>query len=133
MFLNRLNKSEKTAFIKLAFHAANIDNEFCDSEKKLLAAYCIEAQIDVDISKLKSIKNISSVLNEFKSQKSKNIVLLELLGLVYSDDKYLIQEKKLITEIAKHFKISNRDLAIFSQWAKLALSITCQGEVLIEV
>ena len=46
MFLNRLEKEEKIAFLELAHYVARSDNDFSLSQKDIINNYCIEMQIE---------------------------------------------------------------------------------------
>ncbi len=46
MFLNRLTLEEKKAFLQLAHHIANIDEDFSKEERNIIDKYCMEMQID---------------------------------------------------------------------------------------
>ena len=41
MFLNRLEKEEKIAFLELAHYVARSDNDFSLSQKDIINNYCI--------------------------------------------------------------------------------------------
>ena len=85
MFLNRLEKEEKIAFLELAHYVARSDNDFSDKEKNVINIYCTEMQIsDVDFDK--SSFNLGLTLSKIKSSQSQKIILLEIMALIYSDN-----------------------------------------------
>ena len=45
MFLSRLSKKEKEAFISLSVHASNSNDVFADEEKLMIQGYCKEMDI----------------------------------------------------------------------------------------
>lgn len=62
--------------------------------------------------------NLEATLNNFKSQRSKKIVVLELMILVHIDSVFNINEQILIEKISQNFGIGNKDLDDFSSWGK---------------
>ncbi|MCV6607987.1 MAG: TerB family tellurite resistance protein [Campylobacterales bacterium] len=127
----KLQTSEKFAFLKLAHYIANIDGEYEKEEQEIIEEYCAEMGIDNIKPNLDDF-NYEDVLQEFHSQKSQKIVLLELLILVHSDDKFHKFEHRAIDKIATFFKISKKDLEIYSQWGKTVSAQYAQGIVFIE-
>jgi hypothetical protein len=62
--------------------------------------------------------NLEATLNNFKSQRSRKIVVLELMILVHIDSVFNINEQILIEKISQNFGISTKDLNDFSSWGK---------------
>ena len=131
MLLMRLKAGEKFAFLKLAYYVANIDGEFDEEEKDIIKEYCAEMGID-NIEHDGSNFVLSDVLSDIKTEQSQIIVLLELLILVHSDDKYHRFEHKIIDEIAAAFGISKNRLEIYSQWGKMTSALYSQGKLFLE-
>ena len=107
MFLNKLDVLEKEAFISLSVHAALSNDEITDSEYEMIEEYCKEMGIAFfDAQKAKSIDEIIDVYKA-SEKSSKNIVLLEILGLLYADGLYDDKEKKFIREFADKIGFSD--------------------------
>jgi len=131
MLLMKLKSEEKFAFLALAYHIAYIDGEFDKEEKDIIEEYCAEMGIDnieYDIDNF----NLEDVLKEIKTLKSQKIVLLELMILIHSDDKFHRFEHKVIENIANFYNISEHQLNLFSQWGKMSSAIYSQGKLFLE-
>ena len=96
MFLNQLSEKEKEAFISLSVHVSNSNGIFADEEKVMIQEYSKEMEIpEFDTNEAKSIDEI---INVFKSSELhiKKVIMLEVLGLVYSDGFYDAEEENFI-------------------------------------
>lgn len=132
MFLNRLKKKEKNAFLELAHHVARSDSDFSDDEKNIIDKYCMEMQIEnikFDDKKF----DIYDTLSKFKSQSSKKIVVLELMALIYSDDFLSESERVVLEKILEEFDLSYNLSIVYTEWAKTMLSLYKQGHALINI
>ncbi len=100
MFLNQLSEKEKEAFISLSVHVSNSNGIFADEEKVMIQEYSKEMEIpEFDTNEAKSIDEI---INVFKSSELhiKKVIMLEVLGLVYSDGFYDAEEEKFIKKFS---------------------------------
>ena len=87
MFLNLLEKDEKVAFLEIAHHLAWSNNDFSDTQKAVIATYCLEMQID-DISYDKNCEDsfsLAKTLAKVTKPQSQRIVLLEAMALVFAE------------------------------------------------
>ena len=100
MFLNELSKSEGIAFMQLVKDLANSDNTFAKEEKNLYNDYLEE--LNIKESEISDI-NLNSVYETLKnsSERSKNIIYFELIGLALIDGEYDEKEVDLLEEIGK--------------------------------
>ena len=131
MLLMKLKSEEKFAFLSLAYHIANIDGEFDIEEKNIIEEYCAEMgieNIDYNINKFV----LEDTLKQIKTLKSQKIVLLELMILIHSDDKFHRFEHKVIENIANFYNISEQQLNLFSQWGKMSSAVYLQGKLFLD-
>lgn len=131
MLLMKLKNEEKFAFLGLAYYIANIDGEFEQEEKDIIQEYCAEMGIESTEYNMSEF-NLQETINKIKTPKSQKIVLLELMILIHSDDKYHKFEQNIIDKIANNFQISQNDLNIYSQWGKMVSSLYMQGKLFLE-
>ena len=132
MFLNRLEKEEKIAFLELAHYVARSDNDFSDKEKNVINIYCTEMQIsDVDFDK--SSFNLGLTLSKIKSSQSQKIILLEIMALIYSDNFLHEEERKVLEKILEEFNLNYHLATVYGEWAKAILSLYIQGNALVEL
>lgn len=118
MLLMKLEAREKFAFLQLAHYLARVDNNFGKEEEEVILEYCDEMGIEnIDSFDMDSF-NLEATLNNFKSKRSKKIVVLELMILVHIDSVFNINEQILIEKISQNFGISTKDLNDFSSWGK---------------
>ena len=132
MFLNRLKKKEKKAFLELAHHVARSDSDFSKDEEIIIEKYCMEMQID-NIEFHEKKFDIYDTLSEFKSDSSKKVVLLELMALIYSDDFLHEGERVVLEKILEEFDLSYNLSIVYTEWAKTMLSLYKQGNALINI
>ena len=118
MLLMKLEAREKFAFLQLAHYLARVDNNFGKEEEEVILEYCDEMGIEnIDSFDMDSF-NLEATLNNFKSRRSRKIVVLELMILVHIDSVFNINEQILIEKISQNFGISTKDLNDFSSWGK---------------
>lgn len=106
MFLNLLNTTEKSNFMKLAMAVIKADGIIEDSEKQILSAYANEMQID--ICNIEEQVDTEKIIKEYamnSTVQTKRIVFIELLALAFADGNYAIEEKTLIQQLANAFDI----------------------------
>ena len=131
MLLSKLKNEEKFAFLNLAYYIANIDGEFDKEEIEIINEYCLEMGIDnikYDLSNF----NLEDVLSKIKSIKSQKILILEIMILIHSDDKFHRFEQKVIDKIANYYKVSQKDINLYSQWGKIASATYIQGSLFLQ-
>ncbi len=132
MFLNRLNQEEKIAFLELAHYIARSDNDFSKLQKDIIAKYCMEMQIE-DIEYDANAFDIYTTLDKIQNPRSRKIVLLEIMALIYSDDFLHEEERKVLEKVLEEFALNYNLAVVYTQWAKTMLSLYTQGNALIEL
>ena len=132
MLLMKLQTKEKFAFLELAQYLARVDGEYGNREEDVIEEYCVEMGIDRPDVFLEEDFNLENILKQFKSTKSKKIVILELMILVHIDDNFDKKEHELFHTIIKKFDIKEKDLKYFSSWGKAVSSLYEQGKLFIQ-
>ena len=117
MLLMQLETPEKFSFLHIAHHLALSDGKLGKREKKKLEDYCIEMGVDNIIFDAENY-DLDECLINFKSKKSQQILLLELMLLVHVDDKFNKSEEKLIEKISTKFNIDEIHVKYASTWGK---------------
>ena len=114
----KLESRAKFASLQLAHYLARVDNSFGKEEEEVILEYCDEMGIEnIDSFDMENF-NLEATLNNFKSKRSKKIVVLELMILVHIDSVFNINEQILIEKISQNFGIETKDLNDFSSWGK---------------
>jgi len=132
MLLMKLQPKEKFSFLQLAHYLARIDNEYGEKEQEIILEYCAEMGIDNDDAFENDDFSLDNILKDFKSKKSKKIVILELMILIHADDKFDLKERKLISKINETFDFSDKDMDFYSQWGKAVAALYQQGKLFIQ-
>ena len=110
MFLGQLSEKEKNAFISLSIHASNSNGVFANEEKVMIQDYCKEMGIPFfNAENAIPMDEVIAVFAESELQ-IKKIVLLETLGLLYSDGEFDDTEKGFINEYAKKIGLTDEDV-----------------------
>lgn len=137
MFLGLLDREEKSAFLEIAHHFAWSNNDFSDAQKEVIAAYCIEMQID-DIAYNEGAFDLRATLAKFKDRTHQKIVLLETMALAMADNITTLEslhagEKEVLETMIREFGLSNELAVIYADWTKAMLVLTDQGKNLIRL
>lgn len=112
MFLASLNKKEKEIFMALAIYAAEANNEIDKHEKAMMDAYCREMGIlQPDAAARPSLDELLEWTAKNASPSVKRIFMLELLGIVLSDDAYDIEEREFIRKVSERIGVDQRIVA----------------------
>jgi len=130
MLLMKLKNQEKFAFLHLAHYVANIDGKPKTKEKNIIEEYCTEMgieNIEVDLNDI----NLYEILNQIKNQRSKRIILLEIMILIHSDDDFTKFEKEIINKIINFFNEPKENIELYSQWGKIVSALYLQGKFFI--
>jgi hypothetical protein len=113
MFLTKLQQEEKEAFLELAYLMAAIDGNLSVFENPVISKY--QKEMDLEDYHIKGLA-IEDILKVFKEERSKHIVLTEILRLVYSDGIVHENEQESINLIKEHFGFDPDKYATFKDW-----------------
>ncbi len=113
MFLEELHPEEQEAFLELAALIAKIDGNLSIYENSTLKKY--QKEMGLEDYQLKGLA-IEEILQVFKSERSKNIVLAELFQLIYADGVFHEQESESIRLIKTHFGFDASEYGSFKDW-----------------
>ena len=128
LLLMKLSTEEKFAFLQLAQYVAKLDGEYGPKEREIVEEYCTEMGIENIEFDLKNFI-LEDILAIFRSSKSQRITLLALMVLVHVDDKFGIYEHKIIDKIAQQFKLTEKEIHLFSMWGKMGSGLYEQALV----
>lgn len=118
MLLMQLAAREKFSFLQLAHYLARIDSSCGHREEEVILSYCTEMGIEnIDSFDIDGFC-LEANLNNYKSQRSQRIILLELMILIHIDNDFHVNEKDLINKITEKFGFDSKDIDDYSQWGK---------------
>lgn len=128
VLLMKLKSEEKFAFLQLAQYVAKLDGEYGPKEREIIEEYCTEMGIENIEIDLKHFV-LETILETFRSSKSQRIIVLALMVLVHVDDKFGINENKVIDKIAQQFDLTEKEIYLFSMWGKMGSALYEQAIV----
>lgn len=115
MFLNELSKNEGIVFMQLVKNLANIDNTFAKEEKNLYYDYLKELNIEENEVADDNLNSICKVL-EGSSERTKNIIYFELIGLALIDGEYDEKEVAFLEEAGEKLSIKRNKRIAFANY-----------------
>ncbi|WP_163468189.1 hypothetical protein [Fusobacterium sp. IOR10] len=117
MFTNLLLEEEKSVFLKLLVYLSKIDNELSTNEVNFIkkAGHDIGIEVDNNIFDLK-VGKLEDLLFQFKSKRSKKILLIELINIALADNNYSVEERGGILEISRILEISKNEVINIENW-----------------
>lgn len=123
MFLRKFSEIQKKGFWDLANMMVLADGEVVDSERKLLNEYKIElGHTEFEIGKFDT--NIKKTISSMKlNEKEKKELMFELIGVAYSDNNFDITERKILQDIQKELKLSDKEVSIIGKFVNSVLNI----------
>lgn len=113
MFLDELKPEERIAFLELASLIARIDGKLSIYESTILDKYMKE--MELENYEIKGMP-IGDILNIFKNERSKKIVLTELFQLIYSDGVFHDKEMESVRLIKEHFGFDPNEYVSLKDW-----------------
>lgn len=112
MFLQELNKKEGNAFINLVKNLAVIDQNFGNEEANLIKEYIDEIGLCSKCMETLNKEEALKILSE-SSNRIKNIVYFEILGLALVDGDFSEKEVEFVDSVAKYFEIKEEKVKEF--------------------
>lgn len=114
MFLNELNKNEGIAFMQLVKKLSIIDNTFARKEKELYSDYLEELNITEEIEDI-DLNSIYEVL-KVSSERKRNIIYFELVGLALIDGEYDEKEVSFLEKVGDELEIKRSKKIAFANY-----------------
>lgn len=106
MFLNLLAEANKERFIKLCGCAIYSDGIVADEEKELALAYCREMNVEQRVPDNSAVlDDVLKELDEGATEREKNIIAFEILGMFLSDNDYAKEEEIMMQKIIEQLHI----------------------------
>ncbi|WP_022776827.1 hypothetical protein [Butyrivibrio sp. AE3009] len=105
MFLHLLRDDEKEAFIDLARLAAAANGSISDEEDIMIEQYCAEMGISLPMSHARTLDGVLACFAESDTM-SRKVVIMEIIGLLFSDGDFDEKEMQFIEKIADSLEVS---------------------------
>ncbi len=113
MFLAELKREEKEAFLELASLIAAVDGNVSIYESTVIERY--QKELGLENYKVKGLA-LEEILDRFKNEQSKNIVLVEILKLIYADGVFHDSERESLRLIKTHFGFDAKEYTSLKDW-----------------
>lgn len=124
MFLNLLQENNKEYFLKLCVHASLANDIFAEEEKEMIYAYCQEMDVKEHIpDEIEDFEDVVNTLSEQTDEVEKNIILMEILGLIKEDGIYDEKEKEFMKKLADGMKIKAEVLSKYNSLLEIYITI----------
>ena len=106
MFLSQLSYQEKKMFLDLSVHVAKANDVFAAEEKAMISAYCTEMQLPaIELYETEPMETITAYF-ALADEHVKKIVMIEVLGLAYSDGDFDNKEIDFVKKFASEIGIT---------------------------
>jgi len=131
MFLNMLSNEEQLNFLEVAYFSMGVNGTHKDEEQEMFNSYKFECQqVDYKVHKQ---ENIEDVINQLKTAEKniKKIIIIELFGILFSDDDFCEAESSFMDSLASSFSIEEYELSRIQRWVEAFNDIVQEGYELI--
>jgi len=125
VFLNLLTDRQKQSFLALATKIVMADGDVVPAENVTLAVRVAEmgGNVKAPAEEIYGAPNAAV----FDTERSKIIVILELMVIAYSDQEYHKDERPIIEDLADKFGLSAAEMARFEDWAIRQSPLSVEG------
>lgn len=128
MFALELDYDQRKSLLTLLHKVSLIDNILCDKEITLLTEMKSYLGVNEDLN-----INIETnkLLHHFSDERSKRILLIDLVNIAYTDSDYSKKEQLLIQSISTELNVNNKTLLAIENWVELGRAWKKQGMLLL--
>lgn len=117
MFLHFLqSKEHKLAFIELAHIVAGADGFVSGNEMRFLRSLMNEMGLEDGDNLISSRRELSDIIGGIQDEQVKNIFMMEVLLLVFSDGDYSDDEKQVVMDMKRLFGFSDETYEVLKNW-----------------
>ncbi|HFQ5126938.1 TPA: TerB family tellurite resistance protein [Vibrio vulnificus] len=128
MFIGNLNKDQQGVLLAIAQKLINVDGQVSVEEVAILEQ--IKLQCDNDVEAISYTEE--SMITLFPDRRSKVSLLLEILGVAYSDTEYCNKEQDFLTSLASNLSINDKELQKLTNWVTRQLNLVQEVALLME-
>ncbi len=131
MFVGNLNEPQQQVLIALTKQLIAADGEINEKEKEILAF--IESQCSLSsVESSETPINQDKIISIFNDQRSTVSLILELLGVAYSDSHYDEEEKRFVEKVANDLSVPSELMEQLESWVHRQFILTREAEILME-
>lgn len=126
MFLNMLNKMESQNFLELAYEAMKVNGVVKESEEAVYNIYMKETGLLDYKLRGKSVKEMITAF-QASTKKVKKVVIIELAGVLDSDEEVDEGEEKWIMNIGKELGFRDTEMRKMIRWVQDFNDLLAEG------
>jgi hypothetical protein len=128
VFLHDFSSEQKMVFTSLAKQLIEADGMIHEDEKELLYLLGHEMGIDVDAVLHSPLLTKVDLVDLFNTRRARAAVLLELIGLGYSDANFNAAESEFLVNLAEKFGFSQAELSSMDSWVIRQIALVKEAE-----
>ena len=128
MFVQYLNESQQGALLHYASAVMRVDGSVDAGEENRLDVLRAQVQPGVDATEVA----IADLPGLFDDRMSRLVLLFEVIGMGYADERFDPRESEFINTIAKALAIEEDELLEVTSWVKRQLLLVKEAHQLME-
>ena len=146
MFLYRLNRVDRLTFLRMAKRMALTDDGMIDAEEEaMLATMAAEMGLSLHVTDnqrehpkrendvtLEREFRLEELDGKFRDNISKNICLVELIGVGYVNRNFNAAQSEFIKDVAKSFEAPPDHVKKLDDWVASMIDLAIKGDQLIQ-
>lgn len=131
MYLGLLSLVQRQAFCQLGLFIITVDGEVDERELRLLDAAQREMELYVLPERPASMAKARQLMELFDTPLSRNVALLEAVGLALADRVIVPAEREVLDAMCAQFEIPTARIDEYREFASRILDLFEEGELLI--
>lgn len=128
MFVDKLSNREKLGLMQLITFIANADGNITKDEMSFLSNYADEQNIEFDVSIDSNLEEACSLI---ESERSKVIVIQEIVKMALADGHYDLEERKGALAIANMLSLPLNKFEEIESWVIEGIEWLAKGEKMV--
>ncbi len=129
MFIENLNAKQQGVLLYLADKTMRADGNLAPEQLEMIKT--LKTHCGADAEKIEDLA-INEVSQLFHNNKEKVSLILELLGVAFSDSEYHEKEEEFIAEVSVSLGIESTLLKDCETWVKRQLMLVKEASILME-
>ena len=126
MWLSTLGTTQCHAMLRLAHNVIVSDGLLDPNEEGML----VELKQEMGLSEIDELEylEVEGIQDVFEDQRSRIIVLINLIKLSYVDGAFEIEEECLVKQIARAFDVAENDFLLLDNWVRRLSALEEEAE-----
>tara|TARA_A100001011_G_scaffold323493_1_gene345451 strand:- start:337 stop:729 length:393 start_codon:yes stop_codon:yes gene_type:complete len=126
MWLSTLGTTQRHTMLRLAHNVIVSDGLLDPNEEGML----VELKQEMGLSEIDELEylEVEGIQDVFEDQRSRIIVLINLIKLSYVDGAFEIEEECLVKQIARAFDIAENDFLLLDNWVRRLSALEEEAE-----